>query len=169
MSDDTRRREMHLRVSRQPISETWPMRPITLRDASILGNLMYDAYHNTIDDEGESPEEARQEIHDTLTGKYGPLLSDCSFLIEKHGQALSASIVTSWTDKRDSITRPLLAFLMVHPTEQGKGMATLLLKKSINALQARGDDDFVLFVTAGNENAQHIYHKLGFKAVEESK
>src|SRR5436190_21727256 len=134
----SKRREMHLKPIRLPISEIWTTRNISQHDTSILGILMYDAYHNTIDDEGESPQKAEQEIQDTLTGKYGPLLSDCSFLIEEQGRALSASIVTSWTDKRDGITRPLLAFLMVHPDAQGKGMATLLLKKSINAVVARG-------------------------------
>src|SRR5438034_121885 len=104
MADSTKRREMHLMPSKHPISETWTIQPISQHDASILGILMYDAYHNTIDDEGESPQEAEQEIQDTLTGKYGPLLSNCSFLIEEQGRALSASIVTSWTDKRDGVT-----------------------------------------------------------------
>ena len=56
---------------------------------------------------------------------------------------------------------------MTHPDAQGKGMATFLLKKSINALLTLGEKELVLFVTVGNDAAQHIYQKLGFQVEEE--
>jgi GNAT superfamily N-acetyltransferase len=160
----------HTLLIPQPTVSPWNFHPIiSQQDALRLGQLMYDAYHGTIDDEGETPEEARTEIAATLAGKYGPLLTTSSFLIEieEQGRALAASVLTDWTNERTGTKHPLLAFLMTHPDAAGKGMATALLQKSINALRAHGQKDLVLFVTVGNSRAQHIYQKLGFQIEEE--
>jgi len=154
-------------LTEQPVDKAWSARPISLQDSSALGKLMYVAYHGTIDDEGETPEEALQEIESTLAGKYGPPLTACSFLVEGHGRVLGASVLSDWTDERTGRKQPLLSFLMTHPDAKGEGMATFLLKKSINALLAQGEKELVLFVTVGNDVAQHIYQQLGFQIEEE--
>ncbi|GHO62118.1 hypothetical protein KSC_010100 [Ktedonobacter sp. SOSP1-52] len=56
---------------------------------------------------------------------------------------------------------------MTQPDAKGKGIATFLLKKSINALLTQSEKELVLFVTVGNDAAQHIYQKLGFQIEEE--
>ncbi|GHO57110.1 GNAT family N-acetyltransferase [Ktedonobacter robiniae] len=38
---------------------------------------------------------------------------------------------------------------------------------NINTLLAQGEKELVLFVTVGNDAAQHIYQKLGFQIEEE--
>ncbi|HTK11726.1 MAG TPA: GNAT family N-acetyltransferase [Ktedonobacteraceae bacterium] len=167
MSQTLKRWMMRQTLTAQPEISSWRARPISQQDGPLLGELVYAAYHNTIDDEGETPEEASQEIEDTLTGKYGPALLMCSFLVEEQGRALGASVLSAWTDKRTGRTQPLLCFIMTHPDARGKGMATFLLQKSINALLARGEQDVVLFVTVGNDAALHIYQKLGFQVEEE--
>jgi ribosomal protein S18 acetylase RimI-like enzyme len=167
MTDTFKRWMMRNRLTRQPIVGSWNARPVTEHDAALLGALMYDAYHDTIDDEGETPAEAVAEIEGTLNGKYGPLLDTCSLLVEEQGRALGATIITDWTDERTGHRQPLLAFLMTHPDASGQGLGTFLLSASINALLARGESELALFVTVGNSAAQHIYQKLGFEVEEE--
>lgn len=167
MADTFKRWMMRNRLTQQPINGPWNARAITGHDAALLGMLMYDAYHDTIDDEGESLEDAVAEIEGTINGKYGPLLDSCSLLVEEDGRALGATIITDWSDERTGQKQPLLAFLMIHPDASGQGLGTFLLSKSINALLAQGESELVLFVTVGNSAAQHIYQKLGFEVEEE--
>ena len=167
MPEQMRRWMMRHSLTEHPMAETWSARTISALDGPLLGVLMYDAYHDTIDDEGESPDEAQAEIASVLGGKHGPLLEACSFVVEEGGRALGATIVTDWIDERTGKRQPLLAFLMVHPDAAGQGMGTFLLSKSINALLTHGERELVLFVTVGNSAAQRVYQKLGFEVVEE--
>ncbi len=169
MPETLRRWMMRHTLTEQPVAETWSARPIAQQDAPLLGALMYDAYHDTIDDEGETPDEALAEIESVLAGKHGPLLSASSLIVEDGVQALGATIITDWTDERTQQRQPLLAFLMVHPDASGQGLGTFLLSKSINALLAHGERELVLFVTVGNSAAQRVYQKLGFQVEEEFK
>ena len=167
MPEQMRRWMMRHTLTEHPVAETWSARPLSPQDGPLLGVLMYDAYHDTIDDEGETPAEAQAEIASVLGGKHGQLLEACSFVVEEGGRALGATIVTDWIDERTGERQPLLAFLMVHPDAAGQGMGTFLLSKSINALLTHGERELVLFVTVGNSAAQRVYQKLGFAVEEE--
>lgn len=136
-------------------------RPISFRspgiqDARILGELMDLSYTGTIDHEGESREQCEAEITGTLTGKYGPYLQDCSFLIEENGQALSTCLVTLFKG------HPLLAYSMTAPEAQGRGFARFLIERSISALNKAGYREFYLVVTDANTPALSLYRKMGF-------
>lgn len=153
------RHKMRLALTPHEVAPRLPARTIARGDAEALGALMYAAYHGTIDDEGETPEESVAEMRRTLAGQYGPLLQNCSFVIEEDGRALAATLVTEWRDA------PLLAFAMTRPEAQGRGMATFLIRRSINALLTEGHTELLLAVTEGNAPAQHLYAKLGFRVV----
>jgi ribosomal protein S18 acetylase RimI-like enzyme len=167
MPDTVKRWKMRHILAEHPVAERWLVRPVTLEDGPLLGALMYDAYHDTIDDEGETPASAVAEIEGTLNGKYGPLLGACSFVIEEDGRALGATVITDWSDERTGERQPLLTFLMVRPEASGQGMGTYLLSRSVNALLAHSERELVLFVTVGNSAAQRVYQKLGFDVEEE--
>lgn len=139
-------------------------RNISNNDTHLLGSLMLNAYLDTIDYNGESLEDAVSEIQATINGKYGPFMDKCSFLIERDGKAISASIIT-WFDEEK---KPLLAFSMTHPDFKNQGLGTYLLKKSINALLEEGYRELYLVVTDGNKPALHLYEKLGFKRIKET-
>jgi GNAT superfamily N-acetyltransferase len=134
----------------------WPARTVTAEDTALLATLMYDAYHGTVDDEGETPEMVTAEMQSLLAGKYGAFLPGNSFVIEEQGRALSATIVTLWEGA------PLLAVAMTHPTAKNQGMAAELIGRSVRALAENGYADLILFVTDGNAPAQHLYERLGF-------
>ncbi len=46
-----------------------------------LGKLMYDAYLNTVDFEGETVTDAQEEVKDTLSGKYGDIIPEVSMMV----------------------------------------------------------------------------------------
>lgn len=138
----------------------WPMRAVVQQDEAALGALMYAAYHGTIDDEGESPEECVAEMGRTFDGAYGPLLGKASFVIEELGRVLAATLVTLWHDA------PLLTYVMARPEAQGRGMGGELIGASTRALLAGGYSELILYVTEGNVAAQRLYARLGFIVVD---
>ncbi|HMQ35475.1 MAG TPA: GNAT family N-acetyltransferase [Chloroflexaceae bacterium] len=129
-------------------------------DREPLAALLIAAYRGTVDDDGETLDDALAEIGRTLGGSYGPYLEPCSFLVEDEGRAVAASLVTRWTEA------PLLAFVMVAPDFQRRGLGELVLRRSMAALWASGETELVLFVTDGNTPAQRLYERLGFVAGE---
>lgn len=121
---------------------------------------MHKAYRGTVDDEGETLEESIEEVHSAIGGKYGEFLSACSFLVAEGFQPASATLVTLWEG------RPLLAFVMTRPEHSRRGMATVLVQRTIDALLDQGFEELELFVTRTNEAAIRIYERLGFRDVE---
>lgn len=154
-----RRYRMQLTLQPQAVEERWHARQVTAADTPALARLMWDAYRGTIDDEGEALEGALAEVQRHFAGEDGPALDLCSFVTEQDGQALAAVLVILW----EKTQRPLVAFLMTHPTVKNQGMGRYLLQKSINALLAHNYDDLALYVTDGNLPAQHLYESLGFR------
>lgn len=153
---------MKLLLKEQSFNNVWQYRTILRKDVHSLGVLMLEAYQGTIDYEGETLEDAVREVQATIDGKYGPFLNECSFLIEEGERILSACMV-AWSER---MQLPLLAYSMTHPAVRSQGMATFLIKKSINALHAKRYKEIYLVVTEGNEAAQHLYKKIGFRPFE---
>jgi ribosomal protein S18 acetylase RimI-like enzyme len=154
------RHKMKLRLAEQTFSKTWPCRAISPADAPALGQLLVEAYRGTVDYEGETVEQATEEVIGMLGSKYGDFMTSSSFLVEVERQPVAACLITFWQEA------PLVTVLMTHPSYKGQGLGTFLMRQSINALQAQGYQDLCLFVTVGNDDAQHIYEKLGFVVVD---
>jgi ribosomal protein S18 acetylase RimI-like enzyme len=156
------RLQMRLKLGEQSFDITWPCRAIVQGDGPPLGALMLAAYQGSIDYAGETLEEAIAAAQVMLDGRFGPLLARSSFVIEQAGQAIGACIITLWKGT------PLVCDIRVHPAHKNQGMGTFLLKQSANALFEQGYRDLLLYVTVGNDNAQHVYEKLGFQVEESS-
>jgi len=148
---------MRLMLSRQKIDKSWRCRTLSASDTDSLASLMLAAYRDTIDYDGETLEDALFQMRSLFQGKFGTFQDLSSFGIEEDGRLSSVIIITIWE------TRPLVAFSMTRPESKNLGMATFLLKSSVNALLTFGHKEVVLVVTAGNEPAEHLYEKLGFK------
>jgi GNAT superfamily N-acetyltransferase len=134
-------------------------RMISKEDGILLGQLMYDSYKGTIDYEGETLEQSIEEMKGTLGGKYGEVNFPASFIVLEGKLAISAVIFVDF--KKENM--PLLAFTMTHPEFQGRKMSQALIKMGMNVLQEQGNKECCLVVTEGNQPAQSIYDKLGFK------
>jgi len=153
---------MRLQLSEQSFDTAWPCRTASQGDGPALGALMLAAYQGGIDYAGETLEEAIAAAHEMLGGRYGLLIDRCSFVVEAAGQPIGACIITLWKGM------PLVCDIMVHPAHKNQGMGTFLLKRSAQSLFEQGYRDLVLYVTVGNDNAQHVYEKLGFRVEETS-
>ena len=132
-------------------------RSVCVEDAEALAQLMLDAYRGSVDDEGETLDGARGEIGRLFDGDYGDLLRECSFLVERGGTIVSASLVTMWKGT------PLLAFSITDPRWKRRGLARTTLLHSMNALAERGHERLRLIVTRGNAPAEGLYESLGFE------
>ena len=132
-------------------------RPDDEADVAAMGRLMYDTYHGTIDDIGQSPDEALEEAGEVLRGDYGTFLADCSFVLEGDGGPAGATWVMEHTHDE-----ALLAEVMVHPDYRGRGYARPLIQAAMNACLERGFTDMVLMVTLGNVPAEGLYRRMGF-------
>lgn len=155
----TKRKWMLNNISNSPDVENAGERRLAAEDASLLGDLLYNAYHGTVDDEGESAEDAQDEAVKTLAGGYGDVLWDCSFILVRDNQAIGASVITDYGE--DGI--PLLAFSITRPGYQRQGIATHLIGCSQAALRRRGIRRLRLVVTVANTPAVNLYQKLGFE------
>jgi len=126
-------------------------------DQEALAELMLDAYKGTVDYEGESLEDAREEIGNIAAGKYGTFLKDHSFLSWEEGILASATLVTLFEEK------PLLAIGMTRSEFKRRGHAKELITASAISLQKAGYKSLDLWVTDTNEPAVNLYRKLGFR------
>jgi ribosomal protein S18 acetylase RimI-like enzyme len=153
---------LHLRITleERALPPDVRCRNVERSDAAGLGELMLAAYRGTVDDEGETREDAVAEVERVLDGSYGPFRSDASFVVEDDDGLLGASLVTIWE------SRPLLLYLVVRPDAKRRGAGTALLVESGNALAADGHAELDLFVTEANEPAVNLYRKLGFRVIE---
>jgi len=149
---------MSLHLRPQIASRAWPCRTIRDADRQHLAILMYAAFRGTIDDEGGTFSDAVGEIEKTMTGDYGRLLGDCSFVIPQ-GEFLASACLISWYEPSAT---PFVVFTMTRPEHRTQGMARFLLKRSINALITHGHSALTLIVTDGNRPAQSLYKSLGF-------
>jgi ribosomal protein S18 acetylase RimI-like enzyme len=134
-----------------------PIRNVTPNDLPALAELLVVAYAGTIDDLGQTPAEALEELEQhTIGGAVGEPLWDCSLVAVDAGTPVAVVLTTN----EDS--HPLFAYVYTHPDFQRRGMATSLLQRCMKALHKRGFDHVRLRVALANERARRVYERLGF-------
>lgn len=131
-------------------------RALTKRDGALIGGLLFEAYRGTVDDGGETLQEAVKEGEKTVQGGYGPLLWNASFIVDIDGQARAMSVVTLYDEQ------PLLAFSATHPQHQRQGYARGLIEKTLHSLAEQGVHELNLAVTLDNTPALRLYQSMGF-------
>jgi ribosomal protein S18 acetylase RimI-like enzyme len=133
-------------------------------DGRLLGELMYASYLDTVDYEGETLDQTIAEAEATLSGKYGAMLFNASYIgfaKDEPDTARGAAVITDF-DK----TGPLLAFSLTAPGFQRRGIAGLLIRLALGSLHKMDMPTLSLVVTSTNEPAVTLYRKLGFKNSE---
>lgn len=151
----------HLLVTIHPIQEPsidFPVRQVTADDAEALSVLMLDAYEGTIDSDGsETIEVARDEVAGYFSGASGTPMLTHSFVALADDRPVSAILVSCHEEV------PLIAYLMTAASHKGRGLAGSMTALALSSLRAAGEDRAHLWVTAGNEPAERIYARLGFR------
>jgi GNAT superfamily N-acetyltransferase len=136
------------------------VRNLEAGDGRALGQLFFDAYKGTVDDEGQTLEQAVEEAEATFAGRYGPVIWRASYVVLDKSKIISTSVVTDYKEI------PLVAFAATLPSYQGQGLARLTMKKSIEALAELGRHEVRLVVTETNTRALSLYERLGFVAID---
>lgn len=131
-------------------------------DARALGQLLYDAYKGTVDDEGQTLADAIAEAEETIAGKYGALIGEASYVVLDGSTIVSTCVVTNYKEI------PLVAFAATLPAYQGRGLARKGMIASIRSLADMGRDQVRLVVTETNSRALSLYERLGFAPIDKT-
>ena len=126
-------------------------------DHEPLARLMLTAYDGTIDYDGETIVDARDEVRRYFDGN--PLL-DCSWLRLEDAEPVSAVLV-GWST-RDC---PIVSYVMTAPSRKAQGLAADLLARALASLASHGHADVVAWVTEGNTPSERLLARAGFRRV----
>lgn len=121
---------------------------------------MLDAYRGSIDDAGETFEDAVGEIEKLLRGDYGRFDAAASELIFREGRPIAATLITHYGNL------PLIAFSLTDPAWRRQGLARAGLARAIGRLRFANFAAVRLAVTRGNTPAERLYESLGFRDAE---
>ena len=122
-----------------------------------IGVAFLDAYLDTVDYEGEGIEQAVAEVKDLFAGAYGKLLPEVSGCLLQDGSVVSALFAA------ESGTGVFIPYVITAKEYSGRGYATRLIKRAILQAKKAGYRFMDLYVTKGNDRAEAIYRRLGFK------
>jgi GNAT superfamily N-acetyltransferase len=122
---------------------------------------MFAAYQDTPDasDAGDTVTDAVREIAAVFDGEYGPMLPKASFIADEANRPVTATLVTFWNGE------PLLAYVFTAPESHGQGLATMVIRATMNSLGQDGHLALNLAVTDANARAAGLYLHLGFQHV----
>jgi len=125
-------------------------------DLEALAELMLSAYRGTIDDEGESLEDAIQEVGSFFDG--APLL-EASLVAEDRAGLQSACLVSRYDGN------PLIAYVMTRPGSKGRGHAGRLVRSTLQRLKQAGEHQVLAAITDGNTPSERLFRRLGFARI----
>jgi len=131
-------------------------------DSPRVAELFYSAYHESIDDEGELISDWQKELRETADGKYGPLIPELSFQLQKDDHPIGAVVTSTFQEL------PLLLFVVMSAAFKGNGLSKLLMKEVIQRAKAMGLTRLYLVVTVENQPAYKLYEACGFSFAGES-
>ncbi len=153
--------------ARRPVPEPSPDAPEPLDasfrsptpdDAELLGELMLDAFRGTLDYDGETLDEAIQEVRAYFAGTHGRALLACSTLCMERGTLAAACLVT-WWDLRQA---PLITYVMTGSDRKRRGLGASVLQRSLACLSRTGERSVRAVVTKGNRASERLLAGVGF-------
>ncbi|MFD1887627.1 GNAT family N-acetyltransferase [Paenibacillus wenxiniae] len=128
-------------------------------DLSHVSHLFYESYHNTVDDEGETPAEWEQELQQVKDGKYGPVLYDLSFNLYAAEQLIGSIVCSKFKGIH------LILYIIISPVYRGRRLSKVLLRETIRSARQSQLDSLYLVVTDSNVAATRTYDAIGFEKV----
>ena len=127
-------------------------------DKQILADHMLDAYRNTIDYDGETIDDAMNEVESYFSGRTGPAWLESSWLAFEEKQLVCAALVSFWNDRKV----PLFAYVMTAAAAKGKHIAVAAVSRSLESLIEQGHAEVRAVITDGNIPSEKVFTKLGF-------
>ncbi|MCP4307171.1 MAG: hypothetical protein GY788_20335, partial [bacterium] len=121
-----------------------------------LADLMLDAYVGTIDYEGETPEQAVEEVGGYL---------EAEAYLEVSRVAVSNGVIQCAVMMSRIAGLPLVGFVMTRAVVKGRGLASALLDVATDAVWATGAEEIRAFITEGNLPSEAIFAKAGYERI----
>lgn len=135
------------------------IRPATIEDASIFGEICYQAFKSIAHRHNYPPDFPSPEV---AAGMYSSLLPHPKFhsvAAENQGKVVGSIVVS------ERATTAGISVLTVSPDLQNKNIGRKLMEYAINHLQGQSDG-IQLIQAAYNVHSLSLYTKLGFEARE---
>jgi ribosomal protein S18 acetylase RimI-like enzyme len=155
---ETRRRLVTLPALRlEPWSPRW------MDDSAALIGAVYSAHVDSeINDQYHSAQGARRFLQNIV--QYpgcGEFSHECSFVaLDQQGRVRGLSLASTVAPEVGHIAQICLA-----REYQGSGAGYELLRRSLEALRAKGATEASLTVTASNDRAVRLYERFGFRTI----
>ena len=137
---------------------TW--RNPSIADQPILAELMLDAYRGTIDDDGETIDDAIREVESYFSHQDSSWF-DCSWLGFKENDLVCASLVGFWKDRAS----PIIAYVMTASKWKGKHFATIGVLRSLRSLSEKDYTKVYAVITEGNAPSERVFTQISFSRV----
>lgn len=140
------------------------LKAITQLDIELCGKISYKAHQKRFNDERyynyATPQQ--RKIFSEELREFDSLIDEasCFLVYEKKAIGFVECIIMQFQDE----TIPWIADISILPKYQAQGFGQLLLQHALNKLYCLGYQKAGLSVTCANENAYHVYQKLGFEA-----
>ena len=144
----------------QPSGRTVPngyeVREPAVGDSATLARLMMDAYVGTIDYEGETEQQALEEVagyfaNEAYLGVSRIALAD--------GAIQSAMLISRLAGI------PIVGYAMTRAAVKGQGLASALLDLSVVAVWGDGYEELRAFITEGNTPSEVVFTRSGFAKI----
>lgn len=152
----SKRAGMIYKLISQELEGIYTFDKINTNDIHGLSVSMLEAFKDSSDFNGETLEELKEEIYSVVESTFGTFIQDASFQIKQNGEIAAVILISLYKDK------PFVSELFTVKKYLKLGMASYLLKKSINVLLDLGYEDLVLYVHPKNTGAINLYKKIGF-------
>jgi len=144
------------RPSGRTVPEDMEVRSPTPEDRLKLATLMMDAYVGTIDYEGETYEQAIEEVDGAF--EHEALLNESR--IAEHDDVIHSAVLVSLVDGD-----AFIGYVMTKADDKNQGLASALLDLSAEAIWAAGYDQIRAFITEGNTPSEKVFLRVGFTVV----
>lgn len=136
--------------------------PIEITDAPALAELMIDAYRGTIDDDGETYEDAFAEVHAYLNGERGgPPWLTISRQAFVDTRLVGACLVSQWSERQ----LPIIAYILTRADWKRRGIGRQILSSVLEVLRENGFSEVRAVITQGNEPSENLFRQMGFQKI----
>jgi L-amino acid N-acyltransferase YncA len=130
-------------------------RRVEVGDRDRLALLVLDAYRGTVDDEGESLDDAFLAID----AWFAAIEWEHSFVLDRDGELIAASFVVVVEGVR------YIDPVLTAPDHKGHGLGTAMVCRSLRSLAADDVREVGATITDGNEPSERLFARLGFVRV----
>lgn len=144
------------RPSGRSIPSDLDVRPPTTEDRLDLATLMMEAYVGTIDYDGETYDQAVEEVDGAFASE--TLLAQSRVAV---GDGVMHSAVLVNLVEGDAF----IGYTMTRADAKNQGLASALLDLSMEAIWTAGYEQVRCFITEGNKPSERIFYRAGFRVV----